>query len=335
MEGSVTKPLFLSASKIDTFQSCSQLYSAKYHWHIPDPGNEGSNRGNVVHEVLELLAKPRHKKRYDDLINHGTCTEVPALWRMIRRTATRWGVGDAANLDMIDAFIMVAVVREFFGPKGTKKVLVEKEFDIQVDEGGKRFNVRGKIDKIFMIVEKLETFIEALDFKSSKAKFTADKLEHNMQSYIYQIALRRMFPDAVLRRFHFLFLKFNKAPVQEQPIFTAEQIDGFEWQLTALQRAMEGFTMENAADHLAAYDDEKKWLCGKEGTNKDGKTAFICTARRPMDYYVMLDENGEWIESAMTEEELHPKDGQVVVLRRYPGCLAFFNPTTGLRRNAA
>ena len=98
---------------------------------------------------------------------------------------------------------------------------------------------------------------------------------------------------------------------------------------------MEGFTDKNAADNLAVHDDEKKWLCGREGPKKDGTPSFICSARLPMDYWRLLDENGDWVQSAFTEEELTPKEGQVVVKHRWKGCSHFFDPKTGQRRNSA
>lgn len=330
----MTKPLFLSASRIDTFNTCSQLYAAKYLARVPERGNDGSNRGTTCHEVLELLVKPRHKHVYTAAIMAGKCSGVPALWRLIRWKAKRWRVSDEANLILIDGFIMVALVTGFFGPKGAV-VHAEKEFSLQVNEDGKRYNVRGVIDKIFECVEGNVLYTEGADYKSSKTKFAADKLEHNTQSYIYQIAIRRMFPKTILRRFHFLFLKFPKAPIQEQPVFNDDQLSGFEYQLTAWQSAMEGFKEANASDNLAAFDDERKWLCGREGPKKDGTPSFICSARLPMTYWVLLDENGEWVQSAFTEAELAPKEGQVVVPRKWQGCIHFFNPKTGVRRNSA
>ena len=229
----MTKPLFLSASRIDTFKTCSQLYYAKYVGRLPERGNDGSNRGTVCHEVLELLVKPRHKDMYTAAIMAGCCNGVPALWRLIRRKAKTWRVSDPANLALIDGFIMVALVTGFFGPKGSV-VHAEKEFSLQVNEDGKRYNVRGVSDKLFECLEGNVLYTDGVDYKSSKTTFDKYKLDHNTQSYIYQLAIRRMFPKAILRRFHFLFLKFPKAPVQEQPVFTDDQLSGFEYQLTLM-----------------------------------------------------------------------------------------------------
>lgn len=328
------EPLYQSASKIDTYNSCSQLYSAKYLWKLPDEGNDGSRRGSVVHDVLELLLKPRHKKRYNDAIQHGTCTEVPALWKLVKRFGRSYGIFDETNLSTIDDFIMVALRHEFFGPVGTKEVFGEKEFNIQVDEDGKRYNIRGFIDQTFIVKDKEGLLIDVRDFKSSKAKFDADKVNDNIQSYMYQLALKHLYPQISRRKFHFLFLKFPRAPRQEQPSFTDEQLSGFEWRLTLIQEEMEKFTLENAMDNLAVNDADKRWLCGKEGLKKDGTKAWICGARNPMKYFVLLNENGEIIKSSM-KDDLKPQEGQFVDERQYAGCPAYWNPTTGKRRNFA
>lgn len=329
----MAKPIYLSASRLDTFTSCSQLYAAKYLWHIPDGGNDGSNRGSVVHEVLEFLLKPRHRKRYDQIMTVGNCQGVVVIWKLVQRLATRFNVNDPVNLKMIDDFIMVALKQDFFGPKGTKEILGEKEFSIQVNEDGKKFNIRGKIDKTFVIKEKGVSRLETVDYKSSKTRHTGDKLDNNMQSLMYQLALKREYPAIKERSFKFLFLKFKNDPIQEQPTFTDAQLDGFEWQLTELQNQVDSFYLKSSGDNLALFSEEKKWMCGGEGLKKDGTVKWICPARRPMDFFVLLDKEGEFLKSAMTEEELKPEKGQIVVPRHYPGCVGHFNPDTGKRRN--
>ncbi len=329
-----SKPLFLSASRADTFHSCSQLYAAKYLWKLPDPGNDGSRRGSATHEVLELLLKHRHHKRFKEALAAGTCMKVAPLWRLIRRFADRFQVGDEANLKMIDGFIMTGLRFDFLGPIGTIETVGEKEFTITVDrpEDGIRYAVRGYIDKTHHVQDADGLRLETLDYKSGKARFPKEKQDYNLQSFIYQLALRHLYPHIKRRLFRFSFVKFKKDPFQSSPTLSDEELDGFEVILTHLQRAMEAFNLSNASDNLAFWDQERKWLCGKEGLKVDGTKAFICMARNPLDYWVLLDKEGEVAASALTEEELQPKDGQVVVSRHYPGCSAFWDPRTGQRR---
>lgn len=320
------KPLFQSASRDDTFLTCSQLYAAKYLWKMVDPGNDGSRRGSVTHEVLELLLKPRHHKRYSAALHCGTCADVPPLWRLIRRFAARYKVDDPANLKQIDGFIMVALLHDFFGPAGTKTTVGEQEFSLVVDrpEDGIRYAVRGYMDVTHVGEDEMGMWLVCRDMKTSKQKFDADKVEYNLQSLIYQLALRHLYPQITRRSFHFLFLKFVRAPYQDQPPIDEDHLNGFEVILTEMQKALEQFTLANASDNLAAFNQDKRWLCGKEGLKKDGTPAFICSARNPLDYWVLLDEEGNAVDSALTEEELKPREGQVVVSRSYPGCVAFW-----------
>jgi ATP-dependent helicase/DNAse subunit B len=327
----VTKPLWLSASKIDTFQNCSALYSAKYLWRLPDPSNDGARRGSAVHDVLEILLRPRHRRIYDAAIEAGTCQKVPALWRVVERKARKYQVADDENIEMIDAFIMVALKHEFHGPKGTTEIVGEKPFEISVNMGGKRYNVRGKIDRTATVKDKTGVVIWVRDYKSSKEKFKGEKLTYNIQSLMYQLALRHLYPQIKRRNFDFLFVKFPREPIQTQPSFTDLELDGFEWILTELQSSMESFTMDNALDNAAAGDPERGWLCGKEGKKKNGQPNWICGMRLPRDYWVLL-EGGEIQESWDNEPAITPKPGQTLEKRYYSGCPAHFN-SRGQRRN--
>jgi len=333
----MAKQLFLSASRCDTFSTCSQLYAARYIYRLPDPGNDGSNRGSVTHEVLELLLKPRHRKRYDNAIQQGSCEKVPALWKLIKRFAARYKVCDPANLKMINGFIMVALTNDFFGPKGTTKVEGEKEFSIVVDRPaeGIRYAIRGYIDATYFGQDELGMWLSIKDIKTSKEKFSKDKMEYNMQTLMYQLALRHLYPEITRRSFHFCFVKFVKAPRVDADFVSDEELSGFELILTAMQKAVESFTLANAADNLAMTKEDVKFLCGREGFKKDGTKAFLCSARNPLDYFVLLSADGDVIESAFKEDDLKPKEGQIVVGRRYPGCPGYWNQTTGERINFA
>ena len=316
--------VYLSPSRIDCFNECTQRYAAKYLWKIPDDGNQGSKRGSTCHDVLELLAKPRHKKLYSAAIHHDTCTEVPALWRHIKRVAFRYGVGDAENLEMIDGFMMVALKNEFFGPAGTVESFTEREFNISVDRDGVKYHVRGKIDRTFIVKDKQGLLVDCRDFKSSKAKMAGEKQTFNAQSIIYLLALRHLHPDIARRRFRFIFLKFKKDPWQEMEPIADDQLDGYEYILTDLQEQIEGFTLANTSDNLAANNEKNRWLCGREGVKKDGTPNFICPARRPLDYWVSV-KGGRIVKSAFQQEDLTPQEGETVEKRSYPGCCHFYH----------
>lgn len=329
------KKVFLSASRIDTYLNCSALYWARYHLKVPDTGNDGARRGSVAHEVLEILLNKRHKHIYDAAIQHDCCTEVPALWRLILRFAKRFGVDDKKNLKMIEGFIMTGLKNEFFGPSNTVRVEAEKEFSLEIDkpELGIKYLARGFIDKSVFICEGDEAKIKTCDYKSSKEKFEGEKEAFNIQAMLYQNALRYLYPEIKKREFSFLFLKFPKEPWQNQPSLTDDELDGFEKLLTEWHRGMAEFTEKDAVSNFAALNSEHSWLCGREGIKKDGTPMWMCSVRNPIDYFVILNSEGEIVSSAFKEGDLKPKEGEMVVPWRYPGCPYYWNARTGLRRN--
>lgn len=316
--------LYLSASRIDCFNECTQRYAARYLWKLPDEGNSGSNRGSTCHDVLELLLQPRHHKLYSAAIHHDTCTEVPALWRYLKIVARRYGVADETNLEMIDGFMMVALKHEAHGPVGTIEAFSEREFNVSVERDGVRYNMRGLIDRTFVVKDETGLIVNCTDFKTSKQKFTDDKADFNIQSIIYQLALKHLHPEIKRRRFRFLFLKFVRQPWQEMPIMDDDQLEGYEYILTDLQEQMESFTLANAPDNLAANNDKNRWLCGKEGVKQDGSPAFICPARRPLDYWVSV-KNAKTVKSAFKREQLVAAEGEIIEARSYGGCSAFYH----------
>lgn len=337
------KPVILSASRLETFTTCSQLYAAKYIHRIPDPGNDGAHRGSVCHNVLELLLKLRHKPIADAALRHQSCKEVPALWKLIRRFARKFHVDDPVNLHMIDGFILVALSHEFRGPPGTVQTFAERKFEIEVnEEDGRRYHVRGAIDQTFIVKDKHGQLADIRDFKGSKQKFEGEKAEFNTQSLMYQLVVKRLHPEIKRRRFRFLFMKDKKNPWQESPPVTDEQLYGFEWMLTNAQEALEAFTLDNASDNLAAFN-ENSWLCGvPDMVKKDGSPRWCCAAHKPFDFWVIVDGQGEHVASAFTEDELtqkiakadekEAKAGWRIEVRRYGGCPAHWN-ADGRRRN--
>jgi len=318
--------VYQSASRDDTYLDCTQKYAAKYILKFPDPGNEGSGRGSTVHDVLELLLKPRHEKLYSAIVHHGTCREVKSVWKLLSIYAKKYKVFDDENMEMIDQFMMVALYNSFKGPSSTVEIIGEKEFTIEIDKNGKRYMVRGFIDKTFLIADKKGAIVqvECVDYKSSKKKFEDDKIDNNIQASIYQLALRHLYPEVKKRSFKFLFMKFKKDPWVELPALTDDQLNGFEWFLTEMQHKLESFTMQNANDNLAAFNDDKKWLCGRDGIKKDGTPNFICPQRKPRDYWVAIDKNGEITESAFDPKDISYKEDIVLEKRRYSGCPAFY-----------
>ena len=62
------KHVALSASRIKTLEKCSWSYWCSYVLKLPEKSNDGASRGNVVHLVLEMLAKKNRKSYVDKIL---------------------------------------------------------------------------------------------------------------------------------------------------------------------------------------------------------------------------------------------------------------------------
>lgn len=305
------KPVYLSASRIETFQTCSALYAAKYLAKIPDPVGDAARRGSVAHDTLEILLNPRHDRVYKAALADGTCLNHPALARVIQRITTRYEVNDPDDLVMIDGFIMTALRHDFKGVKGTYKALPEKAFEINVDQAdGRRYSIKGFIDQLFFVKDDTGTWLDIKDFKTG-AMFKRDKLDYPVQALMYLLAARHLFPEFDRRRFRFQFVKGKNQYVQCDA--TEDQLNGFEWVLSDIQRSVDAFTMANAMDNPKAAAGKGCWLYGKE-----------CGAKHPLRYYAIVDPAKGVVSTAFTAAELKPKAGQTVEPRSWAGCPYYY-----------
>lgn len=313
---------------------CSWLYYAKYKLKIPDLSNDGAKRGSVTHIVLEVLLNPRHKKHYNDIIKEQTCRASYSVWKLIEKNARILGVDDEDNLRLIDSFILVGLSRNFFGDPYTKRILPEEVYEFEVNEGEKKYFIVAKIDKIFVKEKGNATFIEIVDYKTSSKKFEGKKIDFNIQEFVYTLAAKKMFPEALGHELSFLFLKFPRDPVVSSSVISDIEIDGFEYYLTDLQTLLENFTEDDASLNFAAtkgFPKPEDGFCGllkcgyakKPGQlKKDGSLMYHCEAKFPFDFYT-VEKDGKIISSAFKKSDLKIKTGEKIVKKKYLGCKYF------------
>ena len=314
----------LSASRLDTFLNCSALYAAKYLYKLPDNGNHGSSRGTTAHDIFEILANKKHKKRVNKAIKEDTCKTDIALWKLICKHARKNGVGDTANLDLIDSFIITGLQYKFYGDSFTQEILVEKEFNFEYEDGPICFHLRGFIDRIYLQKYKDTLIIDIADFKSSKDKFDAKKISLNHQSRFYQIAITKfLYPEFKLNSFKFIFLKFRDDPIQEATLIDETELYGYMMWLTHIQNQITNFDEADIPSNYCANNPATKWLCGREGIKKDGTTMFICGCRKPLDYWV-VKKDGVIIKSSF-KNDIKLDKGEVMEEAKYTGCSYYFD----------
>lgn len=334
----MTEPkISLSASRIKTLQSCSWLYYCKYILNLPDGSNDGAKRGSICHLIFEVLGEPKRKKIFSKILKKNDIFCEPSIKRLVMKHAKILEVDDEENIALIKEMTLNGLLYDFFGKKiGNPTLSVsEKDFDIVVNNNDIRYRIKGFIDKLFLYKNKKFALIR--DFKTSKQKFKGKEISDNLQDYMYSLAVKHMFPEYENRASEFLFLKFSLDDSDESGVIKMEQIDaedleGFEIQLTEIQTYLDNFSEEDARSNFAARQDYPSdnsfggpLQCGfakyKGQLKKDGNIMWACPMKFDFDYYVTLDENGQASKAYLNESEA--PSGATIEKRHYKGCPAF------------
>ena len=318
---------------------------------LPDRSNDGASRGSICHLVFECLGNPRHKKHYSDIVKAGTVQGSKAVWRMVLNYAKKLSVADEENLELIDKMTVNGLHYDFFGHELGKPTegISEKEFNIEICEGNKKYKIRGFIDKLFLYAKKKKALIR--DFKSSKQVFKGKEVTDNLQNLMYALAVKHLYPEFLLRESEFVFVKFDLSEdlfgekgsgIIRMGDMTDEELEGFEYYLTEVQSFIDSFSETDAVSNLAAkqpYPSDGTFggplACGKDGckmsrgkpvldSNGDPVIAFICSYRKPFNYYVLLNKDGKIIKSVFEEDKDYLiadcPNGETIEERKYNGC---------------
>lgn len=335
---------YLSASKIKTLQSCSWLYWCKYHLKLPEEGNDGASRGTICHLIFECLGNPRHKKHYVKILKKKSVWSVPSIKKLIIYHAKKLNIFDKENMDLVNEMIINGLSYDFFGNDMGRptNAISEQEFNIQENDGEKKYNIRGFIDKLFLYKSKGRAIIR--DFKTSKKVFEGKDLTDNLQDLMYSLAVQKLYPDFLKRSSEFLFLKFPLSKnllgedgegVVKMSSLSDDELEGFEFFLTEAQNLVDSFNEESATSNLAANQNFPKdgsfsgpLCCGfakyPGHLKKDGTKMWHCPHKFAYYYWVIEDENGKIKKTFLTEpnEKEVPKD---LCLKKlyYEGCPKF------------
>ena len=335
----------LSASRIKTAQSCSWLYYSKYKLKLPEAGNDGASRGTVCHLILEVLAKKGRKSYFNKIIKAKDIFAVPSVGRLALIWAQRLGVADRDNLELINFMTVNGLDHDYFGGEIAKpfKSFSEKRFDLEINEGEKSYRINGFIDKLFLYKGKKAALIR--DFKTSKRVFEGKEAQDNLQDLMYSLAVKHLYPEFTLRQSEFLFLKFelgrdllghdNEGVLKMAPL-SDEELEGFEYQLTAWQDYLDKFNKESAYEDFAfdqGFPDKDagfsgRLLCGfatyPGQLKKDGSPMWHCAFKFAFDYYVLKDKEGNIKKTAFEKDRdlLLPLKGEGDVIEKstYEGC---------------
>lgn len=342
--------LYLSASKIKTAQMCSWKYWCQYELKLPDSTNDGASRGWICHLVFELLGEKRHKKHYNTIIKNGTIFASKPVAKLVLYHAKRLNVDSEENLELIDNMTVKGLLYDFFGTeKGNPSVSISEEaFNLKIDEDGKKYNIRGFIDKLFIYNRGKKALIR--DFKTSKQIFKGKEVSDNLQNLMYILAVKKLYPKVEEFEVEFLFLKFNLEKdllgesgkgVLTMETVSEQELFGFEYQLSSIQEYLENFTEVDARSNFAAsqdYPSDKTFggplMCGKSGykksrgeyvLDKDGNKilSYMCEFKESFDYYSVKDKNENFLFNTKNPKDPRIKSGYILSKNKYKGCPYF------------
>jgi hypothetical protein len=324
----------LSASRIKTAQSCSWLYWFKYILKAPDKSNDGAKRGTICHNVFELLGDPKNKKDFEKIIQKQDVYASAKVKKLILTEAKNSNVDDIENLDLIKKMTLNGLNYDFFAESMGKidEAFSEKDFDFDINDGQVSYKTKGFIDKIF--IKNNKAIIR--DFKSSKEVFKGKDLEDNLQDLMYTLAAKKLFPNIKEIYSEFVFLKFppEKGVIKMSPV-SDEELRGFEYQLSSIQKYLDNFNEKFAQKNFAAKADFPKdnsfsgpLLCGYAKTlgekKNDGSLKWHCPAKFAFDFY-KIKKDGKIVDSCFLQEKKEYEKkypDHEFFLFKYEGCPA-------------
>ena len=325
------KPLYLSASKIKTYSSCSWQYYASYNLKIPQSGNSGASRGTVVHNLFELIAKSKHNHFIQKIWLAGNPEKIPAVKRFLERQFKNQKLdkleqvkpikvkyGNKNNWESVCEMVMTTLKFEFLSEKNQKIIHSEYEFDI-VNESPK-YAVRGFIDRLSE--EDNGSTLKILDYKSSSKKFKGEEEESNIQAMIYSLVARKIWKNYDKYKASFFFMRFPEDPYQNNE-FTDRELDGLEHYLEYITEILQNINEDSAKDNMASKDKEKSWLCGR------GK--WVCPYRDKLTFFKVVDnsktgkdsEISSYLKKDDAENKAKQNQDWSVQVTDYAGCPAF------------
>ena len=319
----------LSASRIKKWTDCSWACWCNYCLKLPSTSNSGASRGTACHLVFEMLLNKRHRHHFKKITTNNSIQASPPVARLVEKSLKRDGFYNQENLDLCDEMILVGLNNDFFA-KGGKVIKAEQEFLIENDSP--EYKVMGFIDKPVKYT-KTKT-IKLVDYKSSKNKFKDCELDGNIQSLVYSLAAKKLWPKISKNILvEFLFLRFPDQPAQQIEI-SDDGLKGFEYYLEHVFKSINNFTEKEAMTNFAADQPmpprdggfKGPLNCGfakrKGQLKKNGDPMWHCEYKFPYDYYALTDKNGKTLKTAFKKKDLTLKEGQKITKKHYEGCPA-------------
>lgn len=324
----MSKPLFISVSRIKKKAACSLQYAKIYGKKpLPKTSNDGSRLGSICHYLLENLLNLKHKSLVEQMRAAKSIYVNPVIERYIKNRANKEELEiNSKNLEKISRFCLVALENDFYCEGG---ILESAEQEFRIENERPFYKIMGYIDK----QSSHGTQKIVWDYKSQKKLFAGEDAENNQQGLMYCLAAKKKDPNCEPEA-RFIFLQFPN-----DPIFIFKPSDrvltGFEYYLEYTYDQIVNFNEErDACSDLAidkpyiANEFSGPLLCGKTRgpgeLKKDGSPKWECFAKWPLDYFIVIDKKTKEVKgSYFTKAEIKLKEGEKIVKEHWTGCPRF------------
>jgi ATP-dependent helicase/DNAse subunit B len=332
MEETIKKINYLSASKIKTLNSCTWQYYCAYELGIPQKSNSGASRGTIVHNLFELISKPKHQHYINKIWVSGSPEKVPQIKKFLINEFKKQKIslteevkpikskyGKKNNWDTICDMILTTLKHEFIAINHSK--IIDSEYEFNIVNENPKYAVRGFIDRVEI---ENENTIKILDYKSSSKKFSGEDEESNIQAMIYSLVARKIWKNYKNYTASFFFMRFPEDPYQNSE-FSKNELDGLEHYLEYISEILENFDIKKAKSSMAAFDNAKSWLCGRG--------SWVCPYKNALTFFKVFEKNNDEKKYISSHFELKDAEEKIsknkkedvwdIEMVEYTGCPAF------------
>ena len=324
MEKKEKRDVYLSKSRIDQYEKCSWAYWAKYHLKIPDVTYQRTMIGNVVHSILESMLCDKRRDIVESIVKSKDIYSYKPMTRFVRMLSLLHGL-ENIEWDLINDLVLTAFSLGFFGKEGAEILPPEKKFEHKNENP--RYNILGYIDACLRYAD--EVIIR--DYKCGKRKPSPEEKMFNIQSIIYDIALKKEGETRPIRT-EFQYLDHPHDPIEKGTTLSEEEMEGFEYVLADYQEKFENFEEKDAYRKFASDIKPRKDVfegslcCGFARfigqKKKDKYPMYYCGYKFAFDYYSLYNKEGKVVKTQKTpfeniQEQFYQKK------HKYSGCPKF------------
>jgi RecB family exonuclease len=172
----------LSYSKLKRYEQCPQSYYLHYVLNETPEPNDSLVFGSMIHKVLETYYR---RKRDEHYVGPVEAKELINLFKQL------WIEAGLTSQELFEDGIKILTdyAQRNTSFDFTQVLAIEREFELPVG----KFKVIGFIDRIDLVAP---DGIAITDYKTNRIIFSRDEVDHDLQLSIYQLAARKLYPEA-------------------------------------------------------------------------------------------------------------------------------------------